>query len=120
MLDITHGGIEPHVEGVGRRDHRHSVVDRLEHLVRRGRQDGARLQRLAVGWVPPVPEAREGERLTVAELDVVGLLARSLPFPPLETISEIQAAAVLRALPESGRILLPVFIRRVERGSRDS
>ena len=87
---------------LGRQDHRHAVVDLGDLVVRLAGDDRARPQDVVVVPVlvrapPDLPEAGEGQRLTVGPGDVVrllALLARDL-LPLVEAVDGDDAAPLL-------------------------
>jgi hypothetical protein len=69
-------------------------VDGFDGLAGLGRQDGNRLQGVAV-VLPALPEARDSERLVVCQTDAVGLLGAARPLAPLvEVAGEDQTPAL--------------------------
>lgn len=73
--------IKPEVIVLLFEDGRHPVVSLRQQFVRRGRDEGAGLCRLALTVAPRVPEARKGERSPVRHVEEERLLARTLLLP---------------------------------------
>ena len=96
---------EPRVEGVGRQDDRHPVVDAGDEDVGGGRQDGAGLDRVAERELrqrsgqlgagahgPALPQPGEGERATRRGLEQPGLPGLPAARPFVEPVGRDQAA----------------------------
>lgn len=68
-------------------------MNRLDDLVRVGRQDGYRVDLVAVVGVG-LPDPGEGERLIVRPLDPVRLFGTGLSLPLVEAVSDHETPAV--------------------------
>jgi hypothetical protein len=67
-------------------NYRHPVVNVGQEGIRRGREDSATLDHVALPVSPSIPQASECEQLAVAHLETVGLLRLAVSHPLVEAV----------------------------------
>src|SRR4051812_49287939 len=92
-------GIEPEVVVLGLENGRHPRVDGRDDVIRVRREEGARLERLAV--VPAVPDRREAEGFAGTEAEVERAL-RGFVGPFVEPVGGHEAATAAERTPKGG------------------
>jgi len=100
--DVSEFRVQPRLFALSCEDDGHPVVDGSDELIWRGRDYGERLKLSAVGFLPPVPETREGEEIAALQRDPERDLALALLAPLVEAVSGNQAAPLCKQPLEGG------------------